>query len=172
MVVVQCGRTWSGLHVKLDFPPPPTWAAFGWQCGQAVINLRSERETSKAEDPPAVGHMCWAQEQRNPPKHRDPGSHSFSHTCQPENHRETLSESGSSFRRRQINCTFYILHYLWLCTICWYPDDGVHVWNIWYLAFSRWHEIKCIIHRVTSVLATVVTNPLSGFILSPRFGFT
>lgn len=49
---------------------------------------------------------------------------------------------GSSFRRSGTNRTFYILHYMWLCTICWYPDDGVHVWNIWYLAFSRRHEIK------------------------------
>ena len=78
---------------------------------------------------------------------------------------------GSSFRRRETNCTFYILHYMWLCTICWYPDDGVHVWNIWYLAFSRRHEMKCIIHRVTSVFATVVTNPLCCFILSPTIWF-
>lgn len=37
----------------------------------------------------------------------------------------------------EVNHTFYILHSMWLCTICWYPDDGVPC-----LAFSRWHEIK------------------------------
>jgi len=77
------------------------------------------------------------------------------HLCQPGNHIQRTcmrhcQRVGSSFRRnkKKKNCTFYILHYMWLCTICWYPDDGDHVWNIWYLAFSRWHEIKCIIHRV------------------------
>lgn len=120
---------------------------------------------------------CWAQEQGNP-EHRPPRSHGFSRTLA--NQRITVTwqvserhcqRVGSSFRRRKTNCTFYILHYMWLCTICWYPDDGVHVWNIWYLAFSRRHELKCIIHRVTSVFATVVTNPLCCFILSPTIWF-
>lgn len=47
----------------------------------------------------------------------------------------------SSYRtwRTMNNDTFYIIHYMWLCTICWYPR---WCWNIWFLAFSRRHEIK------------------------------
>lgn len=111
---------------------------------------------------------------RETPEHRPPRSHGFSRTFANRESRVTWEASarhcqrvGSSYGRRKPNCTFYILHYMWLCTICWYPDDGVHVWNIWYLAFSRRHEMKCIIHRGNCFLKTVVTNPLCRFIFSP-----
>lgn len=156
--------------------------------GQWRLQSWSGRQASR--DLPAIGHIrvtpfgspppsspCWAQEQGNP-EHRPPRSHSLSHIFA--NQRITVTwqvserhcqRVGSSFRRRKTNRTFYILHYMWLCTICWYPDDGVHVWNIWYLAFSRRHEIKCITHRVTSVFATVATNPHCCSILTPKIGF-
>lgn len=52
---------------------------------------------------------------------------------------------GRFSRGRQATCTVSILHYLWLCTSCWDPDDGVHVWPFFflYLAFRRRHEMKC-----------------------------
>lgn len=177
----QCGRTWWKLH--FSWSRFPLWADHE-HClqskGQSKIQSWNGRQAGR--DPPTIGHIrvtsressspfspCGAQEQGNP-EHRPPRSHGFSRTFA--NQRITVTwqvserrcqRVGSSFRRRETNCTFYILHYMWLCTICWYPDDGVHVWNIWYLAFSRRHEMKCIIHRVTSVFATVVTNPLLSF---------
>lgn len=144
------------------------WEAFrcswsiqsSWEVTLSVNDRESEWQ--KSRNPPAIRHIrmnscessshsspCWVQEQRDP-EHRPPRSHSFFRTFAKENHSHLTSAAerhcqrvGSSFKRRGINCTFYTLHYLWLCTCCWYPDDGVHVWNIWYLAFSRRHQMKC-----------------------------
>lgn len=157
----QCGRPWWKLHFSWSiYPPWPFILSISlWLKGKSRIQSWSGRKASR--NPPAIGHIrvnscesashsspCWAQEQGNP-EHRPPRSHGFSRTFATritvtwqvsERHCQRV---GSSFRRRKTNCTFYILHYMWVCTICWYPDDGVHVWNIWYLAFSRRHEMKC-----------------------------
>lgn len=184
----QCGRTWR----KLRF----SWSGFDHKYYQSVFSWKATQGYRVGVgDKPAEIHLLsdisgWLplgapplpapaeHRSRENPEHRPPRSHGFSRTFA--NQRITVTwqvserhcqRVGSSFRRRKTNCTFYILHYMWLCTNCWYPDDGVHVWNIWYLAFSRRHEMKCIIHRVTSVFATVVTNPLCCFILSPTIWF-
>lgn len=190
----QCGRTWWKLHFSRSGCPPQP--ASDHKYCQSVFSRKAGRGVQKwsgrqaSRDPPAIGHIivtscessspsspCWAQEQGNP-EHRPPRSHGFSRTFANQRIMVTWQVSerhyprvGSSFRRRKTNCTFYILHYMWLCTICWYPDDGVHVWNIWYLAFSRRHEMKCIIHRVTSVFATVVTKPTVVSSSHRQFGF-
>lgn len=194
------GTVWEDL-VKAPLQPEwmssPNWHLDHKYC---QISLRSKRQVEEykhgaggklagiyllsdisgwlpARAPPPSG-PCWAQEQGNP-EHRPPRSHGFSRTFANQRIMVTWQVSerhyprvGSSFRRRKTNCTFYILHYMWLCTICWYPDDGVHVWNIWYLAFSRRHEMKCIIHRVTSVFATVVTKPTVVSSSHRQFGFS
>ena len=82
-------------------------------------------------------------------EHRPPMKPQRHHLSQPENHipfwkvgSETqwlvVPSNGENKWQRP---HFYIVHSMWLCTICWYPD-GVDVWDIWYLAFSRRHEIK------------------------------
>lgn len=197
----QCGRACCRLGVHpLGEPESPSQtlsvslkdADSEWETKRAEIHLLSDisgwlparAPPLPAPWPPLAEHRSREHPTLPPPllpkplEHRPPRSHGFSRTFA--NQRITVTRRaserrcqrvGSSFRRKT-NCTFYILHYMWLCTICWYPDDGVHVWNIWYLAFSRRHEMKCIIHRVTSVFATVVTTPLSVVSSShPRFGF-
>lgn len=158
----QCGRPWWKLHSSWSiYPPWPFILSVSlWLKGKSRIQSWSRRKSSS--NPPAIVHNrvnsckssshsgpCWAQEQGHP-EHRPPRNHGFSRTFAKgitvtwqvrERHCRRV---GSSFRRRKINCTFYILHSMWLCTICWYPDDSVHVWHIWYLAFSRRHGMKCI----------------------------
>lgn len=156
---------------------------------QRRTQTSSGREAGGAQ--PAIGHIgltsCESSSPSGPLLHTGAGkppstdlqgvTASPAPSPKPENYHhltsewETLPEGRSFLRRRKTNHTFSILHYMWLCTICWYPDDGVHVWNIWYLAFSRWHEIKCIIHRVTSVFATIMANPPCCVILSPTIWF-
>lgn len=135
------GSEWEAFCCSWSIPS--SWAV--------TVNGREFGVTEKQKSTCYQTHSspCWVQEQRDP-EHRPPRSHSFFRTFAKENHSHLTSAAerhcqrvGSSFKRREISCTFYILHYLWLCTSCWYPDDGVHVWNIWYLAFSRGHQMKC-----------------------------
>lgn len=160
----QCGRTLWKAPLQLEWIYSASWCLIINTVNQSLVERPvkdTELEWETSRGPPAIGHIrvtscessspsspCRAQEQGNP-EHRPPRSHGFSRTFASQRITVTWQVSerhcqrvGSSFRRRKTNCTFYILHYMWLCTICWYPDDGVHVWNIWYLAFSRRHEMK------------------------------
>lgn len=157
----QCGRPWWKLHSSWSIYPPWSFilSVSLWLKGKSRIQSWSRRKSSR--NPPAIVHIrvnscessshsspCLGQEQGNP-EHRPPRNHGFSRTFAKritvtwqvsERHCQRV---GSPLRRRKTNCTFYILHYMWLCTNCWYPDDGVHVWHIWFLAFSRRHGVKC-----------------------------
>lgn len=124
---------------------------------------------------PATGHIKGTvasipcTRSRKTPEHRPPRSH-FS--C-------TFANQGSlSLRERHSECGLpqeepatHFIYYI-LCDCVQFADTLMMVSmsgiiGIW--IFSRWHEIKCLTHRGTSVFATVVTSPLQCHFISGCF---
>lgn len=113
--------------------------------------------------PPLPG-LATAQEQGTPRAQISKEPQLLVHLCQPEDqsHRRRYQRVGSSSRRNKnqphiLYITLYVIVYNLLIPWWWCPCMEYLVFGLLKMA---WNKKKCIIHRVTSVFATVVINPL------------
>lgn len=164
---VGCSVSWA-WRLNTDDVCQPRRKPIG---GQGMVGKE------QVGDSTAIGHIqVWIPVWAPPPslesmglsraatqQHRPPWSEKASFSSIFAHQRNTVRHWGWLFLQKK-NDTFYILHYMWLCKIYWYPD-GVDV-CMKYLVFGflkmAWN--KMYIHiRVTSVFATVMTNSLCCF---------